>query len=405
MDSLAKDLPFCDFGGMTAEESISKIAIPFMEPQIYRKEHLVQLLKHAFQIKAEDVFLSVGYPASVMWSESVHYIGKRRLHYQELGDLLNEMLNDDNARLDLSRGNDRDFTYAVEISRGNYLRFRVNVTGCLGPWQTEGLDITFRPMGKCPPTFDELGIPAELQRILIPKIGMIIVCGPTGSGKTTLLDSTVRSLATQKNGRRILTYYQPIENDLHAIPDQTGVIAQAEISELHGGHLHTFGLAGRNALRRHPHVIVYGEARDAVTIDASVTSARTGHLVYTTTHTLSVDSAIPRMADEFGENGRVRITNALITSCRAIVHQRLLRTPTTGRAPVRSWLEMTQDIRSDLIRTPIDALPRRMAKFVKERGRDLWVDALEQYDKKKIHDDEMVMLEREIKEEEASYDR
>lgn len=405
MDSVADILPFVDFSGLSFEESISRVQLPFSEPHIYTREVLFELLKHAFSIKAEDVFLSVGYPASVMWSEGVHYLGTRPLHYQELGDLLNDMLKDDNARLDLSRGSDRDFTYAIEIDRGTYLRFRVNVTGCLGPWQSDGLDITFRPMGKCPPTLDELGIPIELQNILTPKIGLILVCGPTGSGKTTLLDSTIRKLATQPNGRRILTYYQPIENDLHAIPNQTGVIAQTEINEFHGGHLQSFGLAGRNALRRHPHVIVYGEARDRETIDAAVTSARTGHLVFTTTHTLSVDSAIPRMADEFGENGRVRITNALITSCRGIVHQRLLRRPTVGRAPVRSWLEMTQDIRSELIRTPIDALPRTMAKFVKERGRSLWDDACSQYEKGLIHDDEMVMLESEIKEEEASHDR
>lgn len=377
-------------------DSIGFALPPFQEPLRLDREVLDKMLLHAVDQKADDVLLLSGYPVGVIWAERIVRMGVRPLFFEELRELLNSIMQSDNAAIDLMRGQDHDFTYAIQVGRAKTLRFRVNATACLGPTGGAGMEMVFRPMSKIPPTMQELGVPQAIQDACTPKSGMVIVCGPTGSGKTTLLDSIMREQATRPEGQHILTYYSPIENDLQSIPNQTGMIAQMDIGHGYGKHLKTFDLAVRNSLRRHPMVIVYGEARDKETIEGAVLSSMTGHATYTTTHTNNVHMALPRMADLFGDD-RVRITNALIDNTRLIVHQRLLKRPDgQGRSPVRSWLVMSQDIRSYLLRVPVDKLGAEMQQMVKECGRDLLTDAQEQFRLGKIHEDALVALTKEL---------
>lgn len=238
-----------------------------------------------------------------------------------------------------------------------------------------------------------------IKRACMPKSGIVLICGPTGSGKTTLLDGILREQATHPDGRHIITYYAPIENDLNNIPGITGLISQCEIGRQgYGAHLQSFPDAVRNSLRRHPHVIVFGEARDPETIEGAVLASMTGHATYTTTHTSNVHMAIPRMADSFSGGDRVRITNALIDNTRLIVHQRLLKRPDgVGRAPVRSALVVTQDIRHELLRTRTDLLPAAIMEATIAHGIGLLEDAQTQFKRGLIHEDELLALEMELK--------
>lgn len=371
----------------------------FSDPVKVDLEMLNKMLGFVLENGVDDLLLLAGYPWSLIWSDEVKMVGQRALYTEELLQLLVDMTGNPNAGIDIGRAEDIDFTYTLRVRGGRNVRFRCNATACLGPNGQRGIEIVMRPTGKVPPTLIQLGVPEYIINAALPKSGIVLICGPTGSGKTTLLDSIMRAQATHPQGRHILTYYAPIENDLNIIPGLTGLIAQTEIGNPgYGGHLKTFAAATRNSLRRHPMVIAYGEARDPETIEGAVLSAMTGHATYTTTHTSNVHMAIPRMADAFSGADRQRITNGLVDNSRLIVHQRLVRTPSgIGRAPVRSALVMTQDIRSELLRTNIDHLPAAMYQMVKAHGIDLLADAEAQFKAGKIHEDELFGIEAEMK--------
>jgi len=362
-------------------------------------EALNKMLRYCVDNGVDDLVLLSGSPWAVLWSEKVVRIGKRPLTTEELGELVNSMTANPNAAMDLARAEPSDFTYSMPLDRGRNVRFRCCATACLGPRGRPGIEVVMRPSGKVPPTLDDLGVPDYIKRACMPKSGIVLICGPTGSGKTTLLDGILREQATHPDGRHIITYYAPIENDLNNIPGITGLISQCEIGRQgYGAHLQSFPDAVRNSLRRHPHVIVFGEARDPETIEGAVLASMTGHATYTTTHTSNVHMAIPRMADSFSGGDRVRITNALIDNTRLIVHQRLLKRPDgVGRAPVRSALVVTQDIRHELLRTRTDLLPAAIMEATIAHGIGLLEDAQTQFKRGLIHEDELLALEMELK--------
>lgn len=382
-----------------ASEAIRSPGFP--DPPKVDLATLDQMLRFCLDQKADDLLLMVGERWAVLWSDKVVFCGERKLYLQELDQLVQSMTGNPNAGLDLMRANNIDFTYTMKLERGRVTRFRCNATACLGPNGQQGMEIVIRPTGKVPPTMTDLGVPGYIQRAACPKSGIVMICGPTGSGKTTLLDSIMRELATSAEGKHILTYYAPIENDLNIIPNRTGLISQCEIGRPgYGAHLPSFAHAVRNSLRRHPQVIAFGEARDRETIEGAVLLSMTGHATYTTTHTSNVHMAIPRMADMFDGADRVRITNALIDNTRLIVHQRLVRRPGgIGRAPVRSALELTQDIRAELLRTHVDQLPAAIYEATNAHGIGLLDDAIRQFEAGNICEEELVGLKAELESE------
>lgn len=375
----------------------------FDDPNILLIEDFQRILRYCLENKVDDLILMSGNPWSVMWSDRVVRVGIKRRTTAELARLLNIMLGSENASIDVSsKANPADFAYTLTVDRGVKVRFRVNCTSCLGADGHAGLHFVIRPAGKIPPTMDELGLPMLIQDACMPASGIVLVTGPTGSGKTTTLDSIMRTQATRPDGRHILTFYAPIENDLNVIPNITGIISQCEIGKPgYGANIRNFPDAVSNALRRHPNVVLIGEARDKETIEGAVTLAMTGHTTYTTTHTSSVHNAVSRMADNFPD--RARITTALVDNLRLVIHQRLVKTPSgIGRAPVRSALVMTQDVRSMLARLPdIDDIPRIMNELTKDKsiGINLLDDAIAQFEAGKIHEDEVYAIKRELKSE------
>lgn len=395
MDSLGEPL-LRDVSTIGANKPLEKAA--FTDPPKLSTDSLNTMLKYCLDNGVEDLLMLVGDPWCVIWSDRVVRCGQRNLYMSEMEDLLCEMTGNTNAAIAVSRCSDLDFNYILKVERNKAIRWRVNVTGCLGPNGSRGMEVVMRPAIAKAKTMEQLKLPEYIVNAAMPKNGIVIVSGPTGSGKTTAVDAMLRAQATHPDGKHILTYYSPIENDLNSIENRTGLIAQTEIGEPgYGAHLPSYERGGRNSLRRHPMVIAYGEARDRVTIDAAVRGSITGHVVYTTTHTPSVHMTIPRMADEFRGSDRVRICTALVDNSRMIFHQRLLKTPSRiGRTPVRSALVLTRDIRSFLLRQKIEHLPAAMMELTDSQGIGLLADATRQFEAGLLHEDEMLMLEAEL---------
>lgn len=369
----------------------------FDVPPMLDMDYLDRLLMYCVENKVEDLIITTGEPVSILWSDEVHRLGGRTLYNTEIQDLLCSLVRDPNAAIEVARAQYIDFAYSLDVDRNTRIRFRCVATGCLVDGGS-GLELIFRPVGKKIPTTDELGIESYIVDNATPSAGIVLVTGPTGSGKSTLLDAILRRILTTKPAKRVVTFFSPIENDLRDIPDRVGLVTQSEIGRPgFGAHIQSYPEAIRNMLRRHPHVVVLGEARDRETIDGAVMSALSNHLTYTTTHTASTHMTIPRMVDSFRAEERVRITKSLIENTRLIVHQRLL--PTTsglGRVAVRSALNITSDMRDELMRASIDSLPILVREYTDKYGITLMASAQKQFTMGNIAQRTLDAIEQEV---------
>ena len=190
-------------------------------------------------------------------------------------------------------------------------RFRVNV------FQQRGTcAIVMRVIPTEIPDFDTYNLPPQLAKIAEIKNGIVLVTGPTGSGKSSTLASII-NMINQRKAIHIVTIEDPIEF-LH--PHRKATIHQRELHS----DTPTFALALRAALRQAPKVILVGEMRDKETIEIALEAAETGHLVFSTLHTVDASRTIERIVGVFPLGDQEAIRNRFAKAFRYIVSQRLL---------------------------------------------------------------------------------
>jgi twitching motility protein PilT len=221
-----------------------------------------------------------------------------------------------------------DLSYAI----ANCARFRVNVFRQRGTYA-----VVMRVIAPTIPTIDGLGLPAALKEIAALKNGIVLVTGPTGSGKSSTLAAII-DLINDTRAEHILTIEDPIEF-LHLHKKAT----------VHQRELHsdtpTFALALRAALRQAPKVILVGEMRDRETIEITLTAAETGHLVFSTLHTIDASKTVERIIGTFEAGDQQAIRSRLAASFRFFVSQRLVPKKAGGRVPVLEILKATMRTR------------------------------------------------------------
>jgi twitching motility protein PilT len=212
-------------------------------------------------------------------------------------------------------------------------RFRVNVF-----MQRDNLGLVLRTIPTDPPPLDTLGLPKVIPNIAMEQRGMVLVTGTTGSGKTTTLAAMIGHINNHR-GCHIITIEDPIEF-LHR--DRRSIINQREI----GQDTTSFARALRAALRQDPDVILVGEMRDLETIQIALTAAETGHLVFSTLHTLDAMETVSRIISAFPLDQEHAIRNQLSGVLKAVISQRLLpRADGKGRAVAAEVLVSTARIR------------------------------------------------------------
>jgi twitching motility protein PilT len=212
-------------------------------------------------------------------------------------------------------------------------RFRINVFRQRG---TYAIVMRIIPMGI--PSFDDLKLPPQLKEICNLKNGIVLVTGPTGSGKSSTLAAIIR-LINETKAYHIVTIEDPIEF-MH--PHGKSTIHQRELHS----DTPTFALALRAALRQAPKVILVGEMRDRETIEIAMTASETGHLVFSTLHTIDAAKTVERIIGEFPIAEQTAIRNRLSQSFRYIVSQRLLpRKDGQGRVAAIEILKSTMRTR------------------------------------------------------------
>jgi twitching motility protein PilT len=216
-------------------------------------------------------------------------------------------------------------------------RFRVNVFRQRGSFA-----IVMRVIASKIPTLGELNLPSALADTASLKHGIVLVTGPTGSGKSTTLAAII-DLINETRAVHILTIEDPIEF-LHRHKKAT----------VHQRELHsdtpTFALALRAALRQAPKVILVGEMRDRETIEIALTAAETGHLVFSTLHTIDASKTVDRIVGTFEAGDQKAVRTRLAASFQYFISQRLIPMKGGGRIAVLEVLKATMRSREYLER-------------------------------------------------------
>lgn len=221
-----------------------------------------------------------------------------------------------NERLfqDLMTRGSCDCSYALQ----NFCRFRVNIyrqNGCYA--------MVMRLLQSQIPTLDKLRLPPVFKEVIKEKNGLVFVTGATGSGKTTTLAAMLNEI-NQTNEIHVVTLEDPIEF-LH--PHLKSTFSQREL----GRDFYTFPDGLRAALRQAPKVVLVGEIRDRETMEIALTAGETGHVVYSTLHTISAGQTIQRIIGMFTKDEEQQIRERLAGSLRYVISQRLVPKKDGGR--------------------------------------------------------------------------
>ena len=336
------------------------------EPSRFDEKHLEALLIHCNRIQASDITLQTGSPIMAEVFGRLHTITRRCLSNAEVGDLLN-IIYGPNGTTQIMRGHDIDTHYEVRPSRSERYRHRVNGVGIHVDGH-EGIQITIRTIPSTPPALDDLALPNTITDAIAPNEGIVYVTGATGSGKSTLLAAIIRTLAENpESHRKILTYEAPIEFVYDEIQTPTAIISQSEVPR----HIPTFAEGVRNALRRKPHLILVGEARDPETINAALEAALTGHPVYTTLHSNGVAETIRRLVGSFPREERIGRTIDIIETARLIIWQRLVPSTDGKRVALREYLAFNEQVRDELLNTDPEKVTAKTRELVHKYGQPM----------------------------------
>jgi twitching motility protein PilT len=224
-----------------------------------------------------------------------------------------------------------DLSYAIP----GHGRFRVNVFRQRGSYA-----IVMRVIAPRIPTLAELNLPAGIGEVASLKNGIVLVTGPTGSGKSSTLAAII-DLINETRPEHIITIEDPIEF-LH--PHKKATVHQRELH----ADTPTFALALRAALRQAPKVILVGEMRDRETIEIALTAAETGHLVFSTLHTIDASKTVERIVGAFDASEQPAVRKRLGATFRCFISQRLIPRKEGGRLAIVEILKSTMRTREYL---------------------------------------------------------
>lgn len=336
------------------------------EPVRFTEDHVDPFLLWCVQQGASDVTFQTDRPAYNELHGKLYPATFRPMDGADMAVILTRIYGPDaNARL--ASGTDLDISYEIKPDRYTRYRFRVNITPILSKGR-DGAQITMRSLPADPPTMEKLGIEADIINNFAPRQGMVVITGPTGSGKTTLLAAGMRMMLEKKHGcGKLLTYEAPIEFVYDSVQTPHSVIAQTEIPR----HLPDFARGVRNALRRKPHIILVGEARDRETISAAIEASQTGHAVYTTTHTIGVASTVRRMISTFEPDERAERAYALMETLRLVVTQSLVPKIGGGRIGVREWMVFNDVVREKFLDMDYNEWTPEIARIIPNYGQSM----------------------------------
>ena len=264
------------------------------------------LLREAMARRASDIHIKTGVPPVLRIDGELIHAGYEKLTDADVETLLGSIV----SPKDMAK-----FTKLLELDTSYTLegeaRFRVNA--CRDDGDTR---IVLRLIPMKIPTLEQLDLPKVLAKVVQDKNGLVLVTGPTGSGKSTTLSAMINEI-NRTQARHIVTVEDPLEF-LHS--DVRSIITQREV----GHDTLSFANALRGALRQDPDVILIGEMRDSETVRTALASAETGHLVFSTLHTVDAVETLHRIMDFFEPHHQLQIQKQLASVIRCVASQRII---------------------------------------------------------------------------------
>lgn len=291
----------------------------------------LELLKAAVRSQASDIFIVAGRPVSLRLNGSITMQNEDRLMPDDSRSIIEqiyEMANHRDIGILESSGDD-DFSFAIP----KLSRFRVNAYK-----QRGSLSAVIRIIAFDLPDFKELGIPKSIIDFADYTKGLVLVTGPAGSGKSTTLACMIDHINKNYN-KHIITLEDPLEF-LHR--HDKSIVSQREINV----DTESYVTALRASLRQSPDVILLGEMRDYETMQVAMTAAETGHLIFSTLHTIGAANTIDRIIDVFPPNQQQQIAVQLSMVLQAVVSQQLVPTVDGRMVPAFEIMTVTPAIRN-----------------------------------------------------------
>jgi twitching motility protein PilT len=289
------------------------------------------VLQKLVQMNASDLHLKVGRPPTVRLNGSLKPLDFPALKPEDLKSLGEQLMNPKQVK---QFTDEKECDFAIGVP--GIGRFRVNL------YQQRGsLCYAMRAIPYQVQTIEELKLPKVLEEIALKPRGLILVTGVTGSGKSTALAAMIHHINESEQGN-IITIEDPIEF-LHR--DINSHINQREV----GTDTASFAQALRRVLRQDPDVILIGEIRDIETLDVALKAADTGHLVFSTLHTMDATQTIQRVLSFYPPHQQAEVRFSLANALQAVISLRLVpRVDKPGRVPACEVLINTAAVRDQI---------------------------------------------------------
>jgi len=298
------------------------------------------ILRNAVAAKASDIHINVGAPPlfriHTVMSPSDFPLVTPEGAMRMLTELVNE------KRLaEFEERRDADFSYEIP----GLGRFRVNAH-----YQRNTVALAFRAINDKIRPIEQLFLPEIVSKLTYLPRGLILVTGPTGSGKSTTLAAMIDAINRREQGH-IITLEDPIE---YAFVSNKCAIEQREV----GSDVPTFASGLRHVLRQDPDTILVGEMRDLETTSAAITAAETGHLVFSTLHTVNAPQTIERIIDIYPSDEQNQIRSMLANTLQAVISQTLFkRVDEPGMIPAVEIMLCTPAVRNCIRENRIFEIP------------------------------------------------
>jgi len=295
-----------------------------------------ELLTLTIKSKASDLHLLAGLLPTLRIDGALRPLTTYPpLKAEDVEQMVYSLLTPEQKELLLSN-KELDFSFGFGRSEnGDEGRFRINAY-----FEKGYLTAALRFLAPRVRTIAELNLPDVCHEFAKLKQGFVLVTGPSGHGKSSTLAAILNEINMER-ASHILTIEDPIE---YVYPKGNSIISQREM----GTDTHSWTLALRSALREDPDVVLIGEMRDPETMQAAITLAETGHIVFSTLHTNSASQSIDRIVDAFPSDQRPQIRIQLAAMLKGIISQRLVPKIGGGRIPAVEILLSTPAVSSNI---------------------------------------------------------
>ena len=298
-----------------------------------------RVLRAAVEGGASDVHIKVGGPIVLRINRQLVAIEGPIPTDQWIETVLEHIV-PKHARRKLDEQREVDFSYFVP----GVGRYRTNV------FQQRGqFCLAMRYVKVQVPGFDELGLLPIVQKIAESPRGIVLVAGSTGCGKSTTLAAMIEHI-NGTSRKHLVTMEDPIE---YVFEDNQCIIEQREV----GLDTLSFEHALKHVLRQDPDIIMIGEMRDAISFQAAMSAADTGHLVLSTLHTTNAAQSVGRILDFFKADEREQVRRQLAGTLQAVICQRMIPTTASGVTPALEILVNTGTVRKLIEENRLDKLP------------------------------------------------